>query len=70
MEAKIMSSYKVKKTDADMIIFDAFVTDEAGNILKIMKGCNSDVEEITLEKYPMSDFAGASGVTGVTIIPS
>lgn len=41
-----------KKTDADMVIFNAFVTDEAGKMLTIMKGCNIDAKEITVEKYP------------------
>lgn len=41
-----------KETDADMVLFDAYVTDEAGKLLTIMKGCNIDAKEISVEKYP------------------
>lgn len=49
----VEKTYKLaKKTGADMVIFDAYVTDEAGKLLTIMKGCNIDAKEITVEKYP------------------
>ena len=41
-----------KKTDADMVLFDAYVTDESGKVLTVMKGCNIDAKEISVEKYP------------------
>ena len=41
-----------KKTDADMVLFDAYVTDEEGKVLTIMKGCNIDAKEISVKKYP------------------
>ena len=43
---------RAKETDADMVIFDAFVTDEQGNTLTIMKGCNIQKQEVSLPEHP------------------
>lgn len=49
----VESTYKkAQESGADMVVFDAIVTDEGGKELTTMIGCHSTKEEISLASYP------------------